>query len=304
MKIAITGGTGFIGKHLARDLTTRGHQVVIISRGLYSRNSGDAFPKRNISFVKASVTDADQLAKAFAGCAAIVDCAGTSQESKAQSFKQLHIDGASATVEAARKAGVKKLVLVSYLHVRPNVRSPYHTTKWQGENIVRESGLDYVILKAGLVYGRGDHLLNNLGTLLRKLPFFALVGFKSRTVRLIAVEDLVDVIRAALTDERLSQKTVAVIGPEEIPFSEAVRRIAKVLGKPSLPIIPLPVTFHRLLAWVSGMMPKPLIAAAQVQMLADGISEPLPDSQPLPDDLAPKTLFTEQQILKGLPAAS
>ncbi len=301
MKIAITGGTGFIGKHLARDLAQRGHQVVIISRGLYSRDSGDQFPE-NVSFVTASVTDTGQLQQAFIGCDAIAHCAGTSQEDKFQTFQQVHVDGTRSTVEAARQAGVKKLVLVSYLHARPDIRSAYHTTKWEGEEIVRQSGLNYTILKAGLVYGRGDHLLNNLGHLLRKLPVFALVGMRERTVRLIAIEDLVTIIRVALLEERLSQQTVAVVGPEEIPFRTAVRRIAKAMDKSFLLVLPFPVTFHRLLAWASAKMPKPLIAASQVQMLADGISAPLPDSRALPDDLAPATLFTEEQIRKGLPA--
>ncbi|HSK88819.1 MAG TPA: hypothetical protein VK880_10700, partial [Anaerolineales bacterium] len=191
--------------------------------------------------------------------------------------------------------------LVSYLHARPNVRSAYHTSKWEGEEIVRQSGLNYTILKAGLVYGEGDHLLNNLGNLLRKLPVFATVGLREKTVRLIAVEDLVAVILATLTDDRLARRTVAVLGPEEFPFSTAARRIANVMGKPSLIVLPFPVFAQRLLAWASGFMPKPLISASQVQMLADGISVPLPDSQPLPEDLAPKTRFTEEQIRKGLP---
>jgi len=301
MKIAITGGTGFIGKYLARDLAARGHQVVIISRGLYQRDSGESFPE-NAVFVTADVAQIDQLTDAFTGCDAVVHCAGTSQEDKIQTFRHVHVDGARAAVEVAKRAGLGKFVLVSYLHARSDINSAYHTTKREGEEIVRQSGLDYVILKAGLVYGKGDHLLTNLGNILRKLPFFAQVGLTARTVRLIAVEDLVDVIRAALTDERLSQKTVAVLGPEEIPFSVAVHRIATVLGKSWMPVVPFPVTFHRLLAFVSGMMPYPLISASQVQMLADGISEPLPDSQPLPNDLAPKTVFTEEQIRKGLPA--
>jgi uncharacterized protein YbjT (DUF2867 family) len=301
MKIAITGGTGFIGKHLARDLAGRGHQVVIVSRGLYNRDSGEPFPE-NVTFVTADVTNTEQLRQAFAGCDAVAHCAGTSQEDKLQTFKHVHVDGARSAVEAARQAGVKKLVLVSYLHVRPNIRSAYHTTKWEGEEIVRKSGLNYTIIKAGLVYGRGDHLLNNLGNLLRKLPVFATVGLRERSVRLIAVQDLVAVIRVALLEERLAQQTVAVVGPEEIPFSVAVRRIAKTMGKPFLLVVPFPVLFHRVLARISGMMPKPMISASQVQMLADGISEPLADSQALPDDLAPTILFTDEQIRKGLPA--
>jgi NADH dehydrogenase len=300
MKIAITGGTGFIGRHLAHDLVERGHQVVLIARGLYSRGE-QIHADQNLTFVRADVTDAAALSHAFAGCTAVVQCAGTSQDSS-QTFRHVHVEGARSAVTAAQQASVKKFVLVSYLHARPNIRSDYHTTKWEGEEIVRRSGLDHTILKAGLVYGPGDHLLNNLGHLLRRLPVFATVGIRERTVRLVAVEDLLTVIRAALMDDRLSNRTVAVVGPEEFPFSSAARRIAKAMGKPFLLVLPFPVFAQRLLAWVSARMPKPLISASQVQMLADGISVPLPDSEMLPADLSPTTRFTEEQIRKGLPA--
>lgn len=299
MKIAITGGTGFIGKHLAKELLRRGHEVVILSRGLYRRGS-DIPVQANLSQVRANVMDASELTRAFAGCTAVVHCAGTSED-PSQTFQQVHVAGASSAVNAAQQAGVQKFVLVSYLHARPNVRSAYHTTKWEGEEIVRQSGLNYTILKAGLVYGQGDHLLHNLGNLLRKLPVFATVGLREKNVRLVAVEDLVSIIIAALTDARLARRTLAVIGPEEFPFSVAARRIAQVIGKSSLVVLPFPVFAQRLLAWASGFMPKPLISASQVQMLADGISLPLSDSEALPEDLCPQTRFTEEQIRKGLP---
>jgi NADH dehydrogenase len=300
MKIAITGGTGFIGKHLARDLAERGHQVIAISRGVYVRGK-QIQTHPDVSFVTADVTDTPVLTRAFAGCTAVVHCAGGSQEDESQSFRQMHVDGTRSAVTAAQQAGVKKFIHVSYLHARPNKRSAYHDTKWEAEEIVRQSALDWTILKAGLVYGPGDHLLNNLGSLLSRLPVFATVGIRERTVRLIAVEDLVGVIRAALTDERLSKRTVAVLGPEEFPFSTAARRIAKTMGRASLLVLPFPVIAQRALAWISNFMPKPLISASQVQMLAEGISVPLPDSVSLPEDLAPKTHFTEEQIRKGLP---
>lgn len=299
MKVAVTGGTGFIGKHLARDLAKQGHQVVIIARGLYTRGEGPA-SHDNITFERADVTDTAALSQAFTGCTAVVQCAGTSQDGS-QTFEHVHVEGARSAVTAAQQAGVKKFVLVSYLHARPDKNSDYLSTKWEGEEIVRKSALDYTILKAGLVYGQGDHLLHNLGNLLRRLPVFATVGLRERTVRLVAVEDLVTVIRAALTDDRLSNQTLAVIGPEEFPFSSAARRISKAMGKPFLLVLPFPVFAQRLLAWLSARMPKPLISASQVQMLADGISVPLQDSQMPPEDLSPTTRFTEDQIRKGLP---
>jgi len=300
MKIAITGGTGFIGKHLARDLVQRGHEVVVIARGLYKRN---AEPIEGASFTALDANNTEKLQEVFHGCDAVAHCAGTSVEDGNQTFQKLHVEGTRSAVNAAERAGVKKFVLVSYLTVRPNINSEYHTTKWQGEEIVRASKLNYTILKAGLIYGPGDHLLNNLSNLFRKIPVFATVGIREKTVRLIAVEDLVAVIRACLVDvNRLSHQTVAVLGPEEFPFSTAARRIAKAMGKPFLIVLPFPVIFQRMLAWFSErFMSKPLVTKAQVQMLADGISKPLPDSKMLPDDLAPKTLCTEEQIRKGLP---
>src|SRR6266508_589662 len=199
MKIAITGGTGFIGRHLARDLIDRGHQVTILARGLYTRNTQ---PIEGAAFVTQDINATDKLYEVFRGCDAVVHCAGTSVEDSKQTFQKLHVEGTRSAVIAAERAGVKKFVLVSYLNVRPNVKSEYHTSKWQGEEIVRSSKLNFTILKAGLVYGQGDHLLNNLSNLFRKMPIFAAIGLREKTVRLVAVEDLVEVIRASLDENR------------------------------------------------------------------------------------------------------
>lgn len=299
MKIAITGGTGFIGRHLAKDLIARGHEVIVISRGKYTRNTQ---PIEGATFISLDINDTAGLTEAFRGCDAVAHCAGTSTETAEQTYQRLHVDGARSSVTAAENAGVKKFVLVSYLSVRPNVSSKYHTTKWQGEEIVRASKLNYTILKAGLVYGQGDHLINNLSNLFKRMPIFATVGIREKNVRLLAVEDAVDVIRICLLDEsRFARQTVAVTGPEEFPFSEAARRIARAMGK-SIIVLPFPVLFQRILAWFSeGFMPKPLVTKSQVQMLADGISQPTPESTPLPGDMQPGTRFTDEEIKKGMP---
>ena len=74
MKIAITGGTGFIGRHLAKDLISRGHEVIIISRGYYTRNTQ---PIEGAKFIQLDANDTAKLTEAFRGCNAVAHCPGS-----------------------------------------------------------------------------------------------------------------------------------------------------------------------------------------------------------------------------------
>ena len=80
--------------------------------------------------------------------------------------------------EAAKAAGVKQIILLSFLRARPNCGSPYHESKWEAEEIVRKSGLDYTIFKSGVIYGKGDHMLDHLSHAFHTFPFFAFIGNK------------------------------------------------------------------------------------------------------------------------------
>jgi nucleoside-diphosphate-sugar epimerase len=290
MKVAITGGTGFVGSHLATRLSSEGHEVVRLGR----RSTGE-------EIVKASLGEVDELAKAFAGCHALAHCAGINREVDGQTFQRVHVEATRNVVEAARRAGVEKIVLMSFLRARPDCGSAYHESKWAAEELVRASGLDYTVVKAGVVYGRGDHLLDHLSHAFHTFPIFALVGFEEKTVRPLAVEDLVHVMRAALIDRRLKRQTIALVGPEEIFLSEAVRRVAEVVNKQPL-MFPLPIWCHQLLARVFELTMKvPLVSLAQIRILSEGLSEPGSPVTAVPYDLVPTRRFSPEQIRNGLP---
>ena len=294
MRIAITGATGFVGSHLTTRLVSEGHEVVRLAR---RPRSGDA------DIVVSHLDDVNQLSEAFAGCDAVAHCAGINRELGEQTYERVHVEGTRNVVEAAKAAGVEKIMLMSFLRARPDCGSPYHESKWQAEEIMRNSGLDYTILKAGVVYGRGDHMLDHLSHALHTFPVFGLVGMKEKSIRPLAVEDLVHVMRAALVDRRLKRQTVAVLGPEEIYLSEAVRRVAEVVGKQPL-MFPLPVVCHLSMAsFFEWTMKIPLTSLAQVRILSEGVAEPGSPVVPLPYDLVPTRRFTTDQIRSGLPAA-
>ena len=203
-------------------------------------------------------------------------------------------------LEAAGKAGVRRVVLLSFLRARPNCGSGYHESKWAAEELVRASGLDYVVVKATMMYGRGDHMLDHISHALHTIPIFTTIGLRDRIVAPLAVEDTVRILIGALTTDRLAGRTVSVIGPERLWFADAVRRVARAIGKLVL-IVPAPVTALRVVAWVAERtMHVPLLALAQARILAEGV-RPVPGSDPLPDDLAPRVRFTPAAIRRGLP---
>jgi uncharacterized protein YbjT (DUF2867 family) len=303
MRIAITGGTGFVGRHLAKALSAGGHEAVLIARG-FDRRDTTALNLPNVSFFPADLASVPELARAFAGCGGVAHCAGINREAGQQTYKRVHVAGTQNVVEAARIAGVGKVALLSFLRARPNCGSGYHESKWAAEEIVRGSGLDYTILKAGVIYGRGDHMLDHLSHALFTFPVFATVGFKDKLVRPLAIEDLVKILEAVLIGGRLSRETVGVMGPEAIPLGEAARRVGSAIGKRPL-IMPTPVWFHYALAVVlEATMKIPLVSRAQVRILSEGIIEALPVCSSLPTDLLPDTPFSDNQIRAGLPEAS
>jgi uncharacterized protein YbjT (DUF2867 family) len=281
MKVAITGASGFVGSHLETRLTGEGHDVVRTSR--------------------CDLYDVDQLAAAFADCKVLAHCAGINREIGDQTFARVHVEMTRNIVAAAKNAAVEKIVLMSFLRARPGCGSPYHESKWEAEEIVRNSGLDYTVIKAGIVYGRGDHMLDHLSHALHTFPVFGLVGLKEKSIRPLAIEDLIHVMRAALVDRRMKRQTIALLGPEEIYLSEAVRRVAEVVGKRPL-MLPLPVVCHEMLARVwERFMKVPLTSLAQIRILSEGVVEPGSPVVPVPYDLVPTRRFTVEQIRSGLP---
>ena len=286
MRVAVTGGTGFVGRRVVARLTAAGHETVVISRR--AGHPIDVGP--------------DALARAFEGCEAVVHCAGINREIGTQTYDRVHVAGTTAVIEAAQASGVRRVVMLSFLRARLDGPTAYHRSKWAAEEVVRASGVTHTILKAGVIHGRGDHMLDHLSHAFHTFPVFGLVGLRERPVRPVAVDDVARLLEAAaLGDPRLADRTFAVLGPETMTLGAAVHRVARVTGRRLL-YVRLPIAAHLLIAQVAEWtMRVPLVSIAQVHILAEGIVEPLPFADPPPPDLAPATPFSEEIIRAGLP---
>jgi uncharacterized protein YbjT (DUF2867 family) len=284
MKYAITGGTGFVGRAVCKQLASEGHEAVALSR-----RTGTG------------VGDVGELERAFAGCDGVIHCAGINRELRGQTYAQVHVAGTRNVIAAANRAGVRKLVMMSFLRARPACGSPYHESKWAAEELVRASGLDYTVIKAGVIYGSGDHMLDHLTRGRLTLPVFGLVGMRAQPMRPTAVRDLARVLCAALTDERLANKTVPVTGAREITLREAVETVGAAIDRRPL-FVRLPVAVHYALGHLlECVMRVPMISLAQVRILSESLVEPWGEVDELPTDLRPSTGFDADSIAEQLP---
>jgi NADH dehydrogenase len=287
MRIAVTGATGFVGRHVVGRLQHAGQEVVPLSR---------------LSGFDLAAPDPAMLREALDGCDSVVHCAGINREMGAQTYDGVHVRGTQALVEAARAAGVGHISVLSFLRARPDGPSAYHRSKWAAEAIVRDGGTSYTVVKSGVIHGRGDHMLDHLSRALYTVPVFGLVGIHEQSVRPVAVDDVARILQAAATgDERLRNRTIAVLGPDEMPLGDAVRRVAVAIGRRPV-FVRLPIVAHLALArGFEAVMRVPLVSVAQVHILAEGVVEASPPADGPPPDLAPSTPFSHEVIRAGLP---
>ena len=293
MKVAVTGGTGFIGRHLVKALVSAGHEVRVLSRGI---NGGQKLLQETagVELVEATIRDAPQIVRAIKDCEAVYHCVGINREQGDQTFLRVHVEGTRHLLSAFRQTGIRRIVMVSFLRARSKLDSPYHMTKWKSEEIIRDSGLDYTIFKPGVVLGKGDQFVTNLKKTILTFPFFGLVGRVAHPISPVYVEDLARALVEVLSDSDSFGKTYPYVGPEQFTLRELVELVSDKLNViPS--IFPLPVFAHRLAALVmESIMKEPLLTTSQVTMLSESLSDVEPAADPLPDHLRPTTRLVDK----------
>ncbi|HEX4997877.1 MAG TPA: NAD-dependent epimerase/dehydratase family protein, partial [Terriglobia bacterium] len=178
-KIAVVGGTGFLGRHVVAALEQAGYPARSLSR----RSGFDAM---------------NPDPEALRGCAAVVNLAGIKREEGAQTFQAVHVTLPERLIAAMGQAGVRRLVHISVVVARPAPDLPYHDTKWKGEEVVRASGLDWTILRPAVIYGDGDDMLSHLTLMIRTSPIFPIVGSGSAPMRPVDARDVAAAVVAAI----------------------------------------------------------------------------------------------------------
>jgi NADH dehydrogenase len=224
VRVAVTGGTGFVGIHTVRALKDAGHEVVIVARGTTRRPKGD-----RVTFVQADLTSAPKLADAFAGCDAVVHLVAIIQERGRQTFDRVNREGTERVIEAAKQAGLGHLVHQSALGADPDPRYPYLLSKWQAEQAVHASGVPFTALRPGLIFGPGDGFFTLLARMMRLNPVIPVAGDGRTLFQPISVGDVTRCIVLAL-ERGPAHRVYEIGGPALMSYEEIVITIKTALG--------------------------------------------------------------------------
>ena len=156
--VGVAGATGFVGRHIVRELLSRGWSV----RGLVrSREKArEVLPRdERLKLIVGEPTAPDSAAGLCAGASAVINTVGILRETAGNTFRKAHVLTTRSLVEAAEIAGVRGFVQISAIGVGDEGTTQYQRTKFEAEQIVRRSGLLWTILRPGLVHGADSELL-------------------------------------------------------------------------------------------------------------------------------------------------
>jgi len=240
MKIFVTGGSGFVGTEVVKQLAAAGHDVVALVR----RGSEEKLPKSDrIQMHAGDVNDPDSLQHGTLNCDAVIHLVGIIREfpGKNITFERLHVEATQNVVNATVSSGVKRYLHMSANGVRPDSNTGYHRTKWQAEEIVRASDLDWTIFRPSLIFGPGGEFVKMLAGLIRKLPVVPVVGDGRYRMQPVAVDQVAETYRKALTLEQTIHHEYALGGAESYPFDRILDLTGDALGRKKVPKIHQPV---------------------------------------------------------------
>jgi uncharacterized protein YbjT (DUF2867 family) len=250
MKIAVTGAFSYSGKYIARRLLERGEEVITLT----------GHPDRPDPFggkVRAFPLDFDEasMTRSLQGVDVLVNTYWVRFD-KEKNTQPRAVVNTRKLVNAARAAGVRRIVHISIANPSAESPLPYYWGKAANEKAVTESGLSYAILRPTVLIGREDILINNIAYLLRRFPFFLIPGDGSYGIQPVFVEDLADMaVEAVYSNENY---VTDAVGPDSYSFRDFVRLIGEKIGA-RRPLISVPPRLALLAAQVISLFVRDVV---------------------------------------------
>jgi NADH dehydrogenase len=255
-KILVLGGTGFVGRHLCKELVRLQYRVTVPTRNVSKAQDVRSLPL--LDLLQADVHDEAALARLMPGHDAVVNLVAILHGDSFE-FQRVHVELVKKIVRACTDAGVRRLVHVSALGAAGDAPSMYQRTKAAGEAVLQGSGLDWTVLRPSVMFGEGDKFLNLFARLQEALPIVPLAGADT-LFQPVWVGDVVNAIVQCLQRDDTAGRTYEICGPERLTLRQLVQLAGSWSGHPR-PVVRLPTALARLQAFLMELAPgRPLMS--------------------------------------------
>lgn len=262
--LLVTGASGFLGSTVANLAKRRGMAV----RGLVRQNSDRGRLRLEDSEIAVGdMTDGDSLCRATHGATAAIHCAATTSSSKPdwELSRAVNIDGMRSLIEACREAGVRRLIQISTQSSLKENPSAYGQSKYQADQLLRESDLEWTILRPGLIYGPGRAgVFEKVVEFTEKFPFVPVLGDGRNVQRPVHVDEVAWATLRCLEAPGSIRNAYDLGGAEPLEFNAMIRAILEARGRRK-PLIHIPLPVCMILARILALaMSDPPVTADHV----------------------------------------
>ncbi|OHB28638.1 MAG: hypothetical protein A2X84_06195 [Desulfuromonadaceae bacterium GWC2_58_13] len=292
MNVFLTGSTGFVGGEILKQLLDAGHRVRCLVR---SGSENKLAPHPRMEVRSGDATEPDSLNGALANCDAVIHLVGIIREFpyRGITFQKLHVEATRNILRAASTQGVARYLHMSANGTRENAVTPYHQTKWQAEEAVRGSGLDWTIFRPSLIFGAHGEFVTMLANLIRKFPVVPVFGDGRYRMTPVAVEDVAKGFVAALNRPETIGQIYHCGGAKSYSYDEMLDVFGKVLGKGRVLKIHQPLALMKPAVSLLESIPAFPITSGQLTMLIEGNEC---DSKPWGDALGIDPISLEEGL--------
>jgi len=295
--ILLSGGTGFIGRALARHLVESGQRVRLLLRPAVRT---PRLPKGvPVEVAMASLSDRRGLRAALHGVRIVYHLASSEHAGARADLQAIDIAGTANLILAARETSLERFIFLSRLGADRASAYPLLKAKGIAEENLRKSGLPYTILRSAPVFGSGDHFTTHLARLIALSPVFLLPGRGESLLQPLWVEDLAACLTWLLDDTATINQTFEVGGSEYFPFRQIVEIILDVMRQRRLLVPCSPPLLRALTVIFETVFPRFPTSGFWLDDLAVSRTCPI-DSLPRTFGLMPARFASHLDYLRGV----
>ena len=272
MRVALVGGTGFVGGYLTDALLDAGHSVSTLVRP----GSQQKLIRDGVQAVAGDLADRSALQELITGSDAVIYNVGLLREfpRRGITFEATQFQGVVDTVECMKTTGVRRLLLMSAIGVK-DPGTKYQSSKYRAERFALESGLDATVLRPSVIFGDPRGTMEFATQLHRDMvrPPLPAVSFAGVHMSPVAATDVADAFIAALARDDTIGKTIELAGPEILDWTTIVERVAAAVGRRKV-LLPMPIWLMRIGATLFDWLPFYPVTRDQLTMLVEGNTAP------------------------------